>query len=132
MVVPVSFRATQDVSNEGEPRLALRGLLHGGIDLGLRGRLCDVDTGLLLALVLASLGAIGLELLLNLVRMQRARLLAVGLGNVIMRGRGRDLEDVVECGAGVSFVGGDLVADAEDFTVWTSASQRIVLVAGSQ
>lgn len=108
VVVAVPQRPAQDVGDEREARLALRGVLDGGVDLRLGGRL---------AVLLLAAGPGLLELLLDLVRVQGARLLAVGLGDVVVRRRARDAQDVVEGGRRVALVRRDLVADAEDLTI---------------
>jgi len=65
---------------------------------------------------LASLGVVCDESLAGLVRVQLARLLAVGLGQLVLRGAGRDAEQVVECD--VAALGlSDLVVQAKDFVV---------------
>jgi hypothetical protein len=109
VIIAFAALATQDVGDEREACLALRGELDGILDLGLRGALC--------ALFLA-LCALGAELLGDLVRVEGASLCAVGLVDVVLGGRVCDAEDLVEGGGGVSLVGGDLVADAEDFAIW--------------
>lgn len=125
MVVAVAAGPAQDVGDEGQAGLALRGLLNGDIDLGLGGWL---DAGLLIAVLVLALGAVGLELALDLVRVQGARLLAVGLGDVVLGCRREDAEDVVEGGRGVGLMGRDLVADAEDFSVWGATRRRSAVI----
>lgn len=112
VVVALAAGPAQDASDERQTRLAVGRLLDGLVDLALRGRL----GGAILAGLLG-LGALGAQLLGDLVGVQRARLLAVCLVDVVLRRRGRDAEDVVEGRVGVGFVRGNLVADAEDFTV---------------
>lgn len=104
VVVAVPQRPAQDVGDEGEARLAFRGILDGRVDLRLGRRLAR----LLVAL---------LQLLLDLVRVQGARLPAVRLGDLVVRRRRRDAEDVVECRRGIGLVRGNLVADAEDLAI---------------
>jgi hypothetical protein len=49
--------------------------------------------------------------------MQRSCPLAVGLADVILRGRVGDTEDVVKGRGRVGLVGGNLIADAKDFAI---------------
>lgn len=116
VVVPLAGRAAQDVGDEGQAGLALRGLLDGGPDLGRSGRLRDVHAARL-GLLGGGFGAVRLELLLHLVRVQRPRLLAVCLVDVILRRAREDAQDVVKRSPGVRLVRRDLVADAEDLAV---------------
>lgn len=107
VVVAVPRRPAQDVCDEGEAGLALRGALDGRLCLGGRGLLGG----------LAGLCAVVSEVLLHLVRVERARLLAVGAVDVLLRGRGGDAEDVVKGGRGIGLVRRDFIADAEDFSI---------------
>lgn len=97
VVVSVALGATEDVGDEGETSLSLAGLLHSSLDLSI-GRRLSLCASLL---VLCSLGSHSLS---DLVRVQISGLLAIGLGNVIERGRGRDAEDVVEVGSRVGLI----------------------------
>lgn len=119
VVVASTPGAFQDVGDDGQAGLSVRSLLDGGLDLGLRGGLGDVDTGLLVLLVLFGLGTLGGELLLYLVGVEGTRLLAVGLVDIILGGRGGDAQNIVEGNVG-AFEGGDLVTDTEDLAIWTT------------
>ncbi len=119
VVVAVAAGPAQDVGDDGEAGLALRGALDGGLDLG-RGGLfghADARLGLLvLGLVLLGLCALGGELLADLVGMELARLLLVRLVDVIVARAAGDAEELVEGDVG-ALVGDQLIADAEDFAV---------------
>jgi hypothetical protein len=104
---------TQNVGNQGQTSLALGSLLHGILNIRLRR--C-------LATLVLALGALSAKLLGDLVGMQRTCLQAVSLVDVILRGGVCDSKDLVESRSGVGFVRGDLVTDAEDFTIWTDWS----------
>lgn len=121
VVVASTAGALQDVGDNGQAGLAVRSLLDGGLDLGLRGALGDLDAGLLVLLVLLGLGALGGELLLDLVGVEGTGLLAVGFVDIILGGRGGDAEEVVE-GDIRTLEGGDLVTKTENLTVWMRAS----------
>jgi hypothetical protein len=97
MVISVALGATKDVSDEGETSLSLAGLLHSSLDLSI-GRRLSLCAGLL---VLSSLGSHSLS---DLVRVQISGLLAIGLGNIVERSRGRDAEDVVEGRSGIGLI----------------------------
>lgn len=114
VIVAFTSRATQDVGNQRQAGLALRSVLDGGIDLCLGSGFGSGSTGFLVVLA-AELE----QLLLDLVRVQGPRLLAVGLGDVVLGGRGRYFENIIESTRDVCFMGGDFVANAEDFTIWT-------------
>lgn len=123
VVVAVAHRPTQDVGDDGQAGLALRGALDGGLDLSGGGRLDHLRTRLAailllkLGFLLLGLDALGLELLLDLVRVQLAGLLLVGLVDVIETGGLADAEELVEGDVG-PLVGDELVADSEDFAVY--------------
>jgi hypothetical protein len=110
MIISVALGSAQDVGDQRQTGLSLTGLLNGGLDLSRSGRL-DGSTSLL---VLAGLGA---HLLLDLVGVQRARLLAVGLGDVVERGRRGDAEDVVKGRGGIGLEARDFIANAKDFAI---------------
>jgi hypothetical protein len=122
VVVAIAVGSAKDLADEAEASLALRGGLDGGADLLLRGGLDGL--ALLLELV-----ALGLELLLDLVGVEGAGDLAVGLGDVVDGGLGADAEELVEGRLRVLLVGDDLVADAEDFTIWKRRSVSYAVVA---
>jgi len=111
VVVPRAVRAFQDVRNDSESLVGFGGRFDEGVDLLLRRRLGDR-----LALLLVLEDALGLEALARLVGMDVARLFAVRLVQLVLRGRGLDAEQVVEGDVG-AIVGHDLVADAEDLVV---------------
>jgi hypothetical protein len=113
MVVALTTLTTQNVGNQGQTSLALGSLLHGILNIRLRR--C-------LATLVLALGALSAKLLGDLVGMQRTCLQAVSLVDVILRGGVCDSKDLVESRSGVGFVRGDLVTDAEDFTIWTDWS----------
>ena len=120
MVVAVALGSAQDVGHDAQAGLHLRGALHSSADLAGRWALGDIDAGLLVAaaaLLLSLLSAVGRELLLDLVRVELPCLLAVRLVDVVEGGRGRDANKVVKCDFGAEG-GGELVANAEDLTVW--------------
>jgi hypothetical protein len=64
---------------------------------------------------------VGNEGLAGFVRMEIARLLAEGFGQLVLRRVGLDTKEVVE-GDVLAFGFGDLVAEAEDFMVWRKLS----------
>lgn len=111
VVITVSTRAAQDVGDERQARLGVRGRLHGGIDLRLGRRLGRLAISTLFVL------AASLELLLDLVGMERAGLSTVGLGDLVVGGGGRYTEDIVEGGSRIGLMGRDFVTDAEDLAV---------------
>ena len=106
----------EDVGNERQAGLLLRGFLDGSLNLGRRRALGGLRAGLAALLALA-LCLVGAKLLRHLVGMQRACLLAVGLADIILRGRVGDAENVVKGRGRVDLVGGNLVADAKDFAI---------------
>ncbi len=122
VVVAVAAGSAQDVGDDGQARLSLSCPLDRSLDLGGRRRLGDLDGGfpsfllLFLGLLLLRLGSLGRELLLDLVRVQRPRALLVCLVDVLEARRRRGTEEFVEGDIG-SFVGNELVADAEDLAV---------------
>ena len=119
VVVAVAAGSAQDVGDDGQAGLALRGALDGRLELGRGGLLGHPDArlGLLvLGLVLLGLGALGGELLADLVGMELARLLLVRLVDVIVARAAGDAEELVEGDIG-ALVGDQLVADAEDLAV---------------
>ncbi|EPE05823.1 hypothetical protein F503_08354 [Ophiostoma piceae UAMH 11346] len=112
VVVAVALGAAQDVGDNAEARLHVRGALHGGTDLARRRLLGDRHA----AVLLGCLGPLSSQLLLDLVGMERSRLLAVGLVDVV-EGRGRRHADKVVEGDVRAEGGGELVAHAEDFAI---------------
>lgn len=123
MVVAVAFGSAQDVGHNAEAGLHLRGALHGSTNLASRRALGDIDTGLLVAavaLLLGCLGAVGRDLLLDLVRMELPCLLAVRFVDIVEGGRGRDANKVVKGNIGPEG-GGELVTNAKNLTVWRGA-----------
>lgn len=86
VIIAIPLRPLQDVHNQRQARLRLARLLDGLVEGALGGLLRIGALGL----------AVGLELLLDLVRVQGARLGAVGLGDVVDGGGWRDAENVVE------------------------------------
>jgi hypothetical protein len=83
----------------------------------LGGLFDDFDAGLgSFGLGLCGGRALGGELLLDLVRVQGARLLAVGFVDLVLGGGGLDAQEVVEGYLG-RFVRCEFVAEAEDFAV---------------
>lgn len=116
MIVTLASWASQDVGHYTKTRKSVTGSLCGGIDLGLRGALGDVHARLLALGSPFAGGAVGDELLLDLVGVQGARLLTVGLVDVVLVGTGLDAEEVVE--AHIDALRSlDLVAQAEDFLI---------------
>lgn len=110
VVVALPAGAAQDVGHDSEARKAVAGGLRRGLDLG-RGRaLAAVRAGL------AGAGLAGDERLLDLVGMQRAGALLVGLVDVVLVRGGRDAEEVVE-GDSQALGGLDLIAETEDFLI---------------
>lgn len=105
----------ENVGNETEARLFLTGLLDGSSNVGLGEWLAGLDARLFLGI--AALGSLGSQLLLDLVGVKRTGLLAVRLGDFVLRGRGGNIEDVVKGRARVYFVSRNLVSNAEDFTI---------------
>lgn len=116
VVVAVSRRSLEDVGNERQASLLLGRLLDGSLDFGRRGSLGGLRAGLVALLPLA-LCFVCAKLLRHLVGMQRSCPLAVGLADVILRGRVGDTEDVVKGRGRVGLVGGNLIADAKDFAI---------------
>ena len=125
VVVAVAAGSAQDVDDDGQARLSLSCPLDRNLDLGGRGRLRDLDGRLrsllllFLGLLLLRLGSLGRELLLDLVRVQRPRAFLVCLVDVLEADRRRGTEEFVKGDIG-SFVGNELVADAEDLAVYAS------------
>lgn len=117
VVITFPTGTTKDVGDEGETRLLLARLLDCGFYFG-RSRWFDARL-LLLGIALSSVGP---ELLLDLVRVEGTSLLAVGFRDVVLRGRGRNSQDVVECRTRVRLVGCDFVANAENFTIYVALS----------
>ncbi len=116
VVVAVARGSLKDVGNQRQASLQLRGPLYGGLDLGRRGALGDLRA-LLAAGAGSGLGLFGAQLLLDLVGVQGASQLAVGLANVVLRGRGGDAQDVVKRRGRVRLECGNLIADAKDFAI---------------
>lgn len=97
VIIPLPPGAAQDVGDDAQPSLTVRGALDGGLDLGVGGLFGDVHAVLaLLGRLLGLLCALGGELLLDLVRVEGARLLAVGLVDLVLGGRGRYAEEFVK------------------------------------
>ena len=114
VIVSGSLGSAQDVRDQTKSRLSFRGLALRAADLGLARGLRGLDAGL--AVLLLPLFALGDEVLADLVGVERARLLAVGLGYLVLAGIGRNLKDVVE-GQVATFLGAYLIADTEDFAI---------------
>lgn len=123
MVISFSSRALQDIGNDAESRVAIAGCLDCFLDLGFAWGLIGVhswlvlvseDGFLLLDVVLRD------ESLFRFVRVYEARFLAVGFGDVFLRGRGSNAEETVECGVW-TFSAFDLVFEAKDFMIWPLA-----------
>lgn len=94
MIVALTARALKDIRNQVQTSRAGGGSLEGSIDLALGGTGRNVDAGLGglgLALVF---GVVGNERTLDLVRVDNAGLLAVGLGDLFQIGIWADLEEV--------------------------------------
>lgn len=111
VVVTLTVLTLQNIGNHGQPLVRSRGLLHVSINLPLR---CLLDD--LLALLLVLQDALGLETLAGFVGMQLARLLTVGLGQLILRGRGLHAEQIVESDI-FAAVQSDFIAQAEYLVV---------------
>lgn len=118
VVISLSSRSTEDVRDYSETRETVAGILRSGLDFGLAWRLSDMYA--LLSILLLGLVFAGRlvcdELLLDLVRVESAGLLAVGLVDVVLGSRGLDAEEVVERDA-LAFGGLDFVTQAEDLLV---------------
>lgn len=114
VIISVAVLALQNVGNDGESLVRSGGLLQVGVDFLLGSLLGD-----LLALLLVLQNTLGLEALAGLVGMQLTRLLAVGLGQLVLRGRRLDTEEVVE-GDVLAAVQSDFIAQTEDLVVCRS------------
>lgn len=112
MVISLTAGALEDFGDDSEALVGDGGIFDEGVDLALGGGLGD-----LLALLFVLEDALGLEGLARLVRVLLARLLADGLVQLVLRGRGLDAEQIVEGDVG-AIVGDDFVAEAEDLVVW--------------
>lgn len=97
MVITLTVGAAQDVGDEVQTSGAGIGVLDCSVNLALGRTLVDIDALVGLGLVLV-LGVVGNESALDLVRVDGSRLLAVGLGDLVLIGIGTNLEEV--CSAG--------------------------------
>lgn len=113
MIVAVSRRAFQDACNQTKSSLTIRCLLDGSFDLSGSGRLGSA----LFSFAASQLHAFGSQSLLDLVRVKGDGLLSMCLVDVFERCTRRDAEDIVKGRSGISFVGRDFIADAEDLTI---------------
>lgn len=116
VIIAITLGTAQDLANKTEASLAIHCNLHGSIDLLLRERL-DV-LALLLRLV-----ALALELLLDLVGVEGSGDFAIGLGDFVNGGTLANANELIEGEVGVLPVGLKLIADAEDFAVWSSGQK---------
>lgn len=123
MVVAIAGLAAEDVGDETEAGEALAGLLVEGIDFLLAGTFGHAHAGFLVLLALVLERVRGDEFLAGLVRVEGARLFAVGLVDVVEGRGGLDADEFVE-GYIVAFMGLDFVVETEDFVVW-----RILMLA---
>lgn len=128
VIIALSLGTLEDIGNYRQPLVARRDLLHVRVDLLLGGALGDLDTGCP-ALLLVVLGIVCDKELAGLVGVEFAGLLAVGLGQFVLRGTRLDAEQVVEGDVG-ALGGSDLIAEAEDFVVCTVMSAGLAALAG--
>lgn len=123
VIISLSAFSTQDGSYQPESRKSVTCSFGSSFDLSLAGTLGDIHAWLLRLWLSFAGGLVGNELLLDLVGMQNARPLLVGLVDIVLVRIGLNFEEVVE-GYSYTFMTFDLIAQAEDFLICTDQLAR--------